>query len=65
MTDILQRMEEAGLDPADNMSLLKEIINTMNTALWIAQILLALMYVTAGILKTFVTSKAKEQMAWG
>jgi uncharacterized membrane protein YphA (DoxX/SURF4 family) len=36
----------------------------MNTVLWIVQILLALLYVTAGALKTFATAKAKEQLPW-
>lgn len=36
----------------------------MNIALWIAQVLLAAMYGVAGILKTFQTSKAKEQFPW-
>jgi uncharacterized membrane protein YphA (DoxX/SURF4 family) len=36
----------------------------MNTALWIVQVLLALMYITAGALKTFTTAKAKEQLPW-
>src|SRR5688572_11161738 len=36
----------------------------MNTALWIAQGLLAAMYLIAGIIKTFQTAKAKEQMPW-
>jgi len=36
----------------------------MNTALWIAQGLLAAMYLMAGIIKTFQTAKAKEQMPW-
>ena len=36
----------------------------MNIALWIAQILLAAMYGMAGIMKTFQTAKAKEQLPW-
>ena len=36
----------------------------MNTALWIAQGLLAAMYLMAGMIKTFQTAKAKEQMPW-
>ena len=36
----------------------------MNIALWIVQVLLALLYVTAGALKTFNTAKAKEQLSW-
>ena len=36
----------------------------MNIALWIAQGLLAAMYLMAGILKTFNTAKAKEQLPW-
>ncbi len=36
----------------------------MNIALWIAQGLLAVMYLMAGVLKTFQTAKAKEQMPW-
>lgn len=36
----------------------------MNVALWIAQVILALMYVTAGVLKAFNTAKAKEQLPW-
>lgn len=36
----------------------------MNTALWIAQILLAAMYALAGVIKTFQTTKAKEQFPW-
>jgi len=36
----------------------------MNIALWIAQGLLAAMYLMAGIIKTFQTAKAKEQMSW-
>jgi len=36
----------------------------MNTALWIVQCILALMYGMAGILKAFNTAKAKEQLSW-
>ena len=36
----------------------------MNTALWIAQILLVGMYGMAGAMKTFQTAKAKEQFPW-
>ena len=36
----------------------------MNIALWIAQGLLAGMYLMAGVLKTFQTAKAKEQFPW-
>lgn len=36
----------------------------MNIALWIAQGLLAAMYLMAGTLKTFQTAKAKEQLPW-
>jgi putative oxidoreductase len=36
----------------------------MNIALWIAQGLLAVMFGMAGMLKTFQTSKAKEQLPW-
>lgn len=36
----------------------------MNIALWIAQGLLAVMFGMAGVMKTFQTSKAKEQMSW-
>jgi uncharacterized membrane protein YphA (DoxX/SURF4 family) len=36
----------------------------MNIALWIAQILLAAMFGMAGIMKTFQTAKAKEQLPW-
>ena len=36
----------------------------MNIALWIAQGLLAAMYLMAGVLKTFQTARAKEQMPW-
>ena len=36
----------------------------MNIALWVAQGLLAAMYLMAGVIKTFQTSRAKEQMPW-
>jgi uncharacterized membrane protein YphA (DoxX/SURF4 family) len=36
----------------------------MNIALWIVQILLAAMYGMAGVMKTFQTAKAKEQLPW-
>ena len=36
----------------------------MNIALWIAQGLVAALYLMAGILKTFNTAKAKEQLPW-
>jgi len=36
----------------------------MNIALWIAQGLLAAMYLMAGTMKTFQTAKAKEQLPW-
>ena len=36
----------------------------MNIVLWIAQGLLAAMYLMAGSIKTFNTTKAKEQMPW-
>ena len=36
----------------------------MNIVLWIAQGLLAAMFLMAGILKAFQTAKAKEQMPW-
>jgi uncharacterized membrane protein YphA (DoxX/SURF4 family) len=36
----------------------------MNIALWIVQVLLAAMYGMAGIMKTFQTAKAKEQLPW-
>jgi len=36
----------------------------MNTILWIAQGLLAVMYLMAGIMKTFQTTRAKERMPW-
>ncbi|SRR6266540_1916627 len=36
----------------------------MNIALWIAQGLLAAMYLMAGMMKTFQTVKAKEQLPW-
>ena len=36
----------------------------MNIALWIAQGVLAVMYLTAGQSKVFRTAKAKEQLFW-
>lgn len=36
----------------------------MNIALWIAQGLLAALFLMAGVLKTFQTAKAKEQLPW-
>ena len=36
----------------------------MNIALWIAQVLLALLFGMAGMMKTFQTSKAKGQLPW-
>lgn len=36
----------------------------MNIALWVAQILLGLMFVMAGSMKTFNHKKAKETMSW-
>lgn len=36
----------------------------MNIALWIAQALLAALYLIAGQLKTFQTAKAKEMLPW-
>src|SRR5258705_10434526 len=36
----------------------------MNIVLWIAQGLLAAMFLMAGVLKTFQTAKAKEQLPW-
>ena len=36
----------------------------MNIALWIIQILLALVYVAAGVLKTTSVAKVREQMPW-
>ena len=36
----------------------------MNIVLWVVQILLAVMYGMAGIMKTFQTAKAKEQLPW-
>jgi uncharacterized membrane protein YphA (DoxX/SURF4 family) len=36
----------------------------MNIVLWVVQILLAVMYGMAGIMKTFQTTKAKEQLPW-
>jgi putative oxidoreductase len=36
----------------------------MNIALWIVQVLLAVMYGMSGIMKTFQTAKAKGQFPW-
>jgi putative oxidoreductase len=36
----------------------------MNIVLWVVQVLLAGMYGMAGIMKTFQTTKAKEQLPW-
>jgi uncharacterized membrane protein YphA (DoxX/SURF4 family) len=36
----------------------------MNIALWIAQVLLAIMYGMSGIMKTFQTAKAKGTFPW-
>ena len=36
----------------------------MNIALWIAQGLLAAMYLMAGVMKTLQVAKAREQMPW-
>jgi len=36
----------------------------MNTILWIAQGLLAAMYLMAGIMKTFQAAQTKERMSW-
>ncbi len=36
----------------------------MNIGLWIAQGLLAVLYGLAGVMKTFMTAKAKEQLPW-
>jgi uncharacterized membrane protein YphA (DoxX/SURF4 family) len=36
----------------------------MNIALWIIQVLLAIMYGMAGVMKTFQTAKAKDQLPW-
>ncbi len=36
----------------------------MNIALWIAQGLLAAMYLMAGTMKTFMTPRAKETLTW-
>lgn len=36
----------------------------MNIALWIIQGLLAIVFGMAGVMKTFQTSKAREQMSW-
>ncbi len=36
----------------------------MNIALWIVQILLAVLYVLVGSMKVFQTARAREMMAW-
>ena len=36
----------------------------MNIALWIIQVILALMYVSAGLLKTFAIPTARERLPW-
>ena len=36
----------------------------MNIALWVTQGLLAAMYLLAGTMKTFQTSRARQQMSW-
>ena len=36
----------------------------MNTGLWVVQILLAVMFGMAGMMKTFRTTKAKEKLPW-
>lgn len=36
----------------------------MNIALWIVQALLAALYGGAGVMKTYRTDKAKEQLSW-
>ncbi len=36
----------------------------MNIALWIVQVLLAIFFGMAGMMKTFQTAKAKEQLPW-
>jgi uncharacterized membrane protein YphA (DoxX/SURF4 family) len=36
----------------------------MNIALWVVQGLLAILYGMAGLMKTFQTAKAKEQLTW-
>lgn len=36
----------------------------MDLALWVAQILLAVMYAMAGSMKTFQTAKAQAQFSW-
>lgn len=36
----------------------------MNIALWIAQVLLLGMFGMAGVMKTFMTAKARETMPW-
>lgn len=38
--------------------------NKMNIALWIAQILLAIVYGMAGMMKAFQTAKAGEMLPW-
>jgi len=44
---------------------IKEIQESQDeSALWIAQGLLAAMYLMAGVIKTFQTAKAKEQLPW-
>ncbi len=36
----------------------------MDIALWVAQILLVVLYGMAGVMKTFQIAKVKEQMSW-
>jgi hypothetical protein len=36
----------------------------MNVALWVAQVLLLGMFGMAGVMKTFMTAKAKEMLPW-
>lgn len=36
----------------------------MNVALWVVQVLLALVFLIGGLTKTFQTGKAKQNMAW-
>jgi len=36
----------------------------MNIALWIAQVILAILYALAGGVKLFQTARARERMAW-
>lgn len=36
----------------------------MNVALWVVQVLLAVMFGMAGIMKTFQAARAKEQLPW-